>query len=307
VSGPFLTARGLVKSYGGRRVVDELSLACPEGAVLGLLGPNGAGKTTTIRMLYGLLDPEHGEITYGGRALSHHREEIKRSIGVCTQEDTLDYDFTVRQNLSVYAGYFRPRPADISDRVDELMDRFGLQDYAHASPQELSGGFKRRLMMARSIVHEPRVLFLDEPTTGLDPRARVDVWELVAALRASGMAIILTTHYMDEAERLSDTLLVIDEGQDIAHGTTAEVLGAVLGEHVLVIAPGDPHREDVRGWAVAQVGARRISTVLGEVRVPITTAQLAELAERWPDARLTVRPPSLDDLFLALSARERPA
>src|SRR5690606_13876445 len=144
--------------------------------------------------------------------------------GVCTQDDTLDGDLTVAQNLRTYAGYFRPRPDDLAGRIEELLERFQLVPYRDQSPETLSGGYKKRLLIARSIVHRPGVLFLDEPTTGLDPRARVDVWELVRAMRAEGMGIILTTHYMDEAERLSDELLVIDAGRSIARGTTRAVL-----------------------------------------------------------------------------------
>jgi lipooligosaccharide transport system ATP-binding protein len=137
----FLAATGLVKSYDERRVVDALSLSCAEGEVLGLLGPNGAGKTTTLRMLYGFIDPEAGEIRYEGKLFSSHRTELKRLIGVCTQDDTLDYDFSVRQNLSVYASYFRPSVAGLDARVTELLARFGLDEYADASPHALSGGF----------------------------------------------------------------------------------------------------------------------------------------------------------------------
>jgi lipooligosaccharide transport system ATP-binding protein len=164
-----LEARGLTKSYGDRVVVDHLDLSCQPGTVLGLLGPNGAGKTTTLRMLYGFVPPDDGSIYFAGQRFSENRAEAKRSIGVCTQEDSLDYDFTVAQNLLIYASYFRPRVANLEGRVAELLDRFDLTAYADASPHVLSGGYVRRLLIARSIVHRPSVLFLDEPTTGLDP------------------------------------------------------------------------------------------------------------------------------------------
>jgi lipooligosaccharide transport system ATP-binding protein len=297
MTAPLLSARGLVKSYGAKRVVDALDLTSRAGSVLGLLGPNGAGKTTTLRMLYGFVEPEAGTIEYDGRDFAAHRTEIKRTIGVCTQDDTLDNDLSVSQNLRVYAGYFRPRPANLDKRVDELLERFGLEEYRHHPPMALSGGYKRRLMIARSIVHEPRILYLDEPTTGLDPRARVDLWELVSALREGGMGIILTTHYMDEAERLSDELLVINEGKNIASGTTKDVLGSILGEHVVVI---DAANDALRTFVEQDLGAKT-SRVLGELIAPLDLASLAKLNERFPDARLTVRPPNLDDLFLALS------
>ena len=195
-----LEARGLTKSYGSRMVVDHLDLCCHRGTVLGLLGPNGAGKTTTLRMLYGFVPPDDGSIHYSGQRFDENRAEAKRSIGVCTQEDSLDYDFTVAQNLLIYASYFRPRVANLEGRVAQLLERFDLASYADASPHVLSGGFVRRLLIARSIVHRPSILFLDEPTTGLDPSARLDVWELIDSMRAEGLAIVLTTHYMDEAE-----------------------------------------------------------------------------------------------------------
>ncbi len=296
-----LEAEGLTKSYGERRVVDGLSLRCRGRSVLGLLGPNGAGKTTTLRMLYGFITPESGQIRYRGKAFDANRTELKRFIGVCTQEDTLDYDFTVAQNLRVYASYFRPRVPDIAARVSELLERFGLARYADASPHALSGGYKRRLLIARSVVHQPKVLFLDEPTTGLDPKARVDVWELVAGMRAEGMAVILTTHYMDEAERLSDELLVLSEGRALAQGTTASVLGEVLGEHVLVLPLSDV---EVRRWAEERfhkVPAR----VLDELHLPLRTPELGALTEAFEGRRLVVRPPTLDDLFLALDTTPR--
>ncbi|HXH83295.1 MAG TPA: ABC transporter ATP-binding protein, partial [Candidatus Tectomicrobia bacterium] len=230
-----LDARGLVKTLAGRRVVDGVDLACAAGHVLGLLGPNGAGKTTTLRMLYGFLRPDAGTIRFDGVDVGRDVRRIKRDLGVCTQDDTFDADFTVEQNLWMAARYFRPRPADVGARVRELLDRFGLGPYAAARPEILSGGFKRRLMIARALVHRPRLLFLDEPTTGLDPQARMAVWDLVDGLRADGLGIVLTTHYMDEAERLSDTLTVLAAGRVAATGSPKHVIGDLLGEHVVVV------------------------------------------------------------------------
>lgn len=306
MSTPILEAEGLVKSYGGRRVVDELALVCHRGSVLGLLGPNGAGKTTTLRMLYGFIEPEAGTIRYDGRDFREHRSDVKRLIGVTTQEDTVDYDFSVEQNLRVYAGYFRPRVEDVDRRVAELLDRFELTEYRRQSPRELSGGFKRRLMIARSIVHRPSVLFLDEPTTGLDPRARVDVWELIDAMRSEGMAIILTTHYMDEAERLSDDLLVMSRGKQIARGAPSEIVGQLVGDHVVVVPPSEPRRDEIAAWA-EQTTRSSPRSVLGELHVAVAADQLAKFTERFRDVRFSVRAPNLDDLFLALSVPEVPS
>src|SRR5262249_43576258 len=206
---PLLEARALVKRLCGRLVVDGVDLVCHAGQVLGLLGPNGAGKTTTLRMLYGFLRPDAGVIRFDGIDVSRDLSRLKRQLGVCTQEDTFDGDFTVRENLEVAATYFRPRPPEVRRRVDELLERFALAAYASDKPEALSAGFRRRLMIARAPGHRPRLLFLDEPTTGLGPQARVAVWDLVNRLRAEGLGIVLTTHYMDEAERLSDALTVL--------------------------------------------------------------------------------------------------
>src|SRR5262245_8395304 len=174
-----LEARGLVKHLGGRRVVDGVDLVCETGQIVGLLGPNGAGKTTTLRMLYGFLRADAGRILVNGIELGRDLARAKRSIGVCTQDDTFDGDFSVAQNLTVAATYFRPRPDDVGRRVAELLERFELASYARGKPETLSGGFRRRLMIARALVHRPHLLFLDEPTTGLDPQARMGVWDLV--------------------------------------------------------------------------------------------------------------------------------
>lgn len=296
---PLLETRSLTKSYGEREVVSQLELTCRAGSVLGLLGPNGAGKTTTLRMLYGFIEPDAGEIRYQGRDFSRERTALKRIIGVCTQEDTLDYDFSVEQNLLVYAGYFNPRVPNVKRRVEELLTQFDLARYRDASPHALSGGYKQRLLIARSIVHHPKILFLDEPTTGLDPAARVAVWELVDQLRKAGMGVILTTHYMDEAERLSDELVVLREGRVAARGLPSEVLGSLLGEHVLTLRGDLPEREQV--LEVLREMGLPTHKVLSDVLAPVTARQLADISERLPDVRLTVRPPNLDDLFLELS------
>jgi ABC-type multidrug transport system ATPase subunit len=223
-------------------------------------------------------------------------------IGVSTQDDSLDYDFTVAQNLFIYASYFRPRVEDLAGRVAELLDRFDLAPYADASPHVLSGGYIRRLLIARSIVHRPSVLFLDEPTTGLDPSARLDVWELIDGMRAEGLAIVLTTHYMDEAERLSDELLVIHEGRNLVHGEPHHVIDSVLGDHVIIVPRVEPAREAIASWLQSR-GAEQVATVLGELRVPVSKEDLAELTARFGDAVWQVRPPNLDDLFIALARR----
>ncbi len=302
-AAPLLEARGLEKRLGGVAVVDGVDLSCAAGEVLGLLGPNGAGKTTALRMCYGFLRPDRGSVRIAGHDLAAAPDEARLRLGVCTQDDTFDPDFSVRGNLLQTGRYYRPRIEGLGARVEELLERFGLLEHATKAPEALSGGLKRRLLIARSVLHRPQVVFLDEPTTGLDPQARLAVWELVASLRAAGMAVVLTTHYMEEAERLSDRLVVLERGRVRASGAAREVLGDVVGEHVVVL-PGGGDDAAVEAW----LGARRLAaaSVLGERHVALDAAGLAAFVGAFPDLRYEVRSPTLDDLFLALSARPRP-
>ena len=293
-----------MKHLGGRPIVNGVDLVCHAGQVLGLLGPNGAGKTTTLRMLYGFLSADAGVIRFDGMDTAGDVVRFKRQLGVCTQEDTFDGDFTVRENLTIAASYFRPRPLDVRERVDELLERFALTPYAGAKPETLSGGFRRRLMIARALVHRPRLLFLDEPTTGLDPHARMAVWDLVNALRAEGLGIVLTTHYMEEAERLSDALTVLAQGRVVAQGTPKSVLGDMLGEHVVVLESDSASAPAVTAWLDAR-GLGAPLAVLGSGHVPLSAEQLADFARAFPALRYEVRPPNLDDLFLKLARGRR--
>jgi lipooligosaccharide transport system ATP-binding protein len=295
---PLLEACSLVKQLGGRRVVDGVDLRCEAGQIVGLLGPNGAGKTTTLRMLYGFLKPDAGRILVDSLELGRDLVRAKRAIGVCTQDDTFDGDFTVEQNLTIAASYFRPRPADLARRVPELLARFELGPHASHKPETLSGGFRRRLMIARALVHRPRLLFLDEPTTGLDPQARMGVWDLVDGLRAEGLGIILTTHYMDEAERLSDALTVLARGRVVARGTAKVVLGDLVGEHVVVLDAAAA--TGVTAW-LRQRGRGAPAGVLGAWHLPVSSEELADFARAFPALRYEVRVPTLDDLFLKLA------
>jgi lipooligosaccharide transport system ATP-binding protein len=300
-----LEARALVKHLGGRLVVDGVDLVCQAGQVLGLLGPNGAGKTTTLRMLYGFLTADAGTIRFEGADVSRDMSRFKRHLGVCTQEDTFDGDFTVRQNLQIAASYFRPRPSDVGRRVDELLERFGLTMYAGDKPEALSGGFRRRLMIARALVHRPRLLFLDEPTTGLDPQARVAVWDLINGLRADGLGIVLTTHYMDEAERLCDRVAIIHRGEIVALDTPA-ALRAGLGDEIVELrVEGDGERvlarlraQGVAGEAAFAVGST-LTLPLDDRGAAATLAELEVL--ELPVTSISTRRPSLDDVYLRLT------
>lgn len=300
ISHPMLDVQGLVKSFGPNRVVDGVSLQCRSGEILGMLGANGAGKTTTLRMCYGFLQPEKGVIHIDGINRVSDPDRTNRLIGVCTQDDTFDTDFTVRDNLLWFGQYFRPRPQGLKQHVAMLLERFDLTRFSNAKPDTLSGGYRRRLMIARALVHRPKVLFLDEPTTGLDPQARISVWELVNGLRQEGLAIVLTTHYMDEAERLSDNLLVLKDGRVVSAGRPRTVLGDLVGEHVIVLNATIPEARQVQAWLQAQ-GLGEPARILNTWQIALDGAGLASFSTAFGEVRFEVGPPNLDDLFLQLN------
>ncbi|ODU04182.1 MAG: nodulation factor ABC transporter ATP-binding protein NodI, partial [Thiobacillus sp. SCN 63-1177] len=213
-----LKVRGLTKKYGDTDVVRGLDLTVRRGECFGLLGPNGAGKTTTLRLLLGLIEPDGGSIELAGIAVPHHAREARMKVGVVPQMDNLDPDFSVRENLLAYGRYFGMSKAAVTARVPELLDFAGLASKADAQIAQLSGGMKRRLTLARALVHDPDILFLDEPTTGLDPQARHLIWQGLRRLINAGKTIVLTTHFMDEAERLTDRLAILDHGRVVVEG-----------------------------------------------------------------------------------------
>ncbi|MET0543559.1 MAG: ATP-binding cassette domain-containing protein, partial [Variovorax sp.] len=228
----------LSKRYGDTTVVSDLSFDIAPGECLGVIGPNGAGKTTTIRMCLGLTVPDTGDITYrngGTEPLQMPRDAlaIKSQIGVVTQFDTLDPDFTCAENLVVYGRYFGFSKAQILPRVPQLLEFAALSHKADAKPGELSGGMRRRLSLARALVNDPKLLLLDEPTTGLDPQARHLMWERLQVLLQQGKSILLTTHFMDEAERLCSRLIVIDHGRKIAEGRPRDLIAEHLEPDVV--------------------------------------------------------------------------
>jgi lipooligosaccharide transport system ATP-binding protein len=291
----------LSKRFGTHLVVDDLSFEIAPGECLGVIGPNGAGKTTTIRMCLGLAAPDSGSIEAFGLPVPQQVREAKNRIGVVTQFDSLDPDFDCTENLRVYSRYFGLPKALIEERIPKLLDFAALQSKASAKPGELSGGMKRRLSLARALVNDPVLLLLDEPTTGLDPQARHLMWERLQNLLQQGKSILLTTHFMDEAERLCDRLLVLDQGRCIAEGTPRGLIAAHLETDVV----------EVYGAGAAQAAsdlahlAQRVEssgeTVFFYLREP--RPLLEALADRAA-LRTLHRPANLEDLFLKLTGRQ---
>ena len=230
---PAVEARGLRKSYGERVAVSGIDFAVEPGICFGFLGPNGAGKTTTMKMIYGLASVDGGELRVLGLDAHTERRRIKERLGVVPQETNLDGELTVRENLVFQAGYFGLDGPAVSDRIEELLDFALLRERADEVPWNLSGGMKRRLLIARALVNDPELVVLDEPTTGLDPQARLAVWRALDSLRSRGVTLLLTTHYMEEAARLCDRLLIMDEGEIVTEGAPEDLIREHVGEGTL--------------------------------------------------------------------------
>ncbi len=295
-------ARGLRKSYGGAEVVAGLDLELRRGECFGLLGPNGAGKTTTLRMLLGLTAPDAGSIEVLGRPVPGQAREARVRVGVVPQVDNLDPDFTVRENLLVYGRYFGMSRREVEARVPALLEFAALEGRAASRIQALSGGMKRRLVLARALVNDPDLVFLDEPTTGLDPQARHLMWERLRLLLRQGKSILLTTHFMDEAERLCDRLAIIDHGRLLAEGAPH----ALIAEHVEPEVV-EVYGEGVEAWYAAHAGPlSRRAELHGETAFCYTDAAAPLVASLAGEARLRFvhRRANLEDLFLKLTGRE---
>jgi lipooligosaccharide transport system ATP-binding protein len=302
LSEAIFTVSNLVKRYGDAEVVKDLSFDIAPGECLGVIGPNGAGKTTTIRMCLGLTAADSGSIDALGLQMPQDALAIKAQLGVVTQLDTLDPDFSCEENLLVYGRYFGMKDRDIRARIPALLEFASLTAKAKAKPGELSGGMKRRLSLARALVNDPKLLLLDEPTTGLDPQARHLMWERLQLLLQQGKSILLTTHFMDEAERLCSRLLVLDHGKKIAEGTPRDLIAQYLepdvvevfgvGALALVDSPLRSHasRVEVSG-----------ETVFFYTR---DSATLLLALQAYPHLRTLHRPANLEDLFLKLTGRQ---
>lgn len=284
------------------RIVNGLSFSLERGECYGLLGPNGAGKTTTLRLCLGLTTPDDGAIVLAGHAVPADARAARLRVGVVPQADNLDPDFTVAENLLVFGRYFGMDDQTILSRIPKLLDFANLAAKKDARIAELSGGMKRRLTLARALVNDPEIIFMDEPTTGLDPQARHMIWERLKQLLAEGKTIFLTTHFMDEAERLCNRLAVIDHGRMIAEGPPRTLIAQHIEAHVLEVY-GDGSAE----WVDAH--ARNKSARIehsGETAFCYTDdpQPLLDALARFTDLRYLHRPANLEDLFLKLTGRE---
>jgi oleandomycin transport system ATP-binding protein len=307
---PAIEARGLVKTFGPVRAVDEIDLDVSPGSIFGLLGPNGAGKTTAIRVLSTLLQPDAGTARVGGYDVVREPHQVRRLIGLTGQYAAVDELLSGRENLYMIGRLVGLSAADARGRANELLGSFDLADAATKTVKTYSGGMRRRLDLAASLVGRPKFLYLDEPTTGLDPRSRLQLWGMIRDLVSDGTTVLLTTQYLEEADRLADELVVIDHGRVIATGTTDE-LKSKIGGQVLEVRPADP--DDISattnilerfaggdgsihhdGQLIAvTVGDR---SALGRVVVRLDEAGI-------PVDDLSLRRPSLDEVFLSLTGR----
>ena len=296
-----LEARGLRKSYGGQEVVCGVDLQVAAGECFGLLGPNGAGKTTTLKLCLGLIDPDAGSARLLDYPVPGNAREARARIGVVPQFDSLDPDFTVAENLVVYGRYFGMRDAQIEPRIPQLLEFAGLNGRANSRIQTLSGGMKRRLTLARALVNDPQLLFMDEPTTGLDPQARHLIWERLRQLTNEGRTLILTTHFMEEAERLCQRLAIMDHGRIIAAGSPRALISEHIESQVIEV-----HGPDLEQWmAQARSAAPRVERAGETVFCYAEDAEplLSDLRNRHELTYLH-RPANLEDLFLKLTGRD---
>lgn len=297
---PVVQAQGLVKQFGDFRAVDGIGFVIKPGQCFGFLGPNGAGKTTTLKMLMGLSDFDAGSLMVLGQSLPAAARAIRARVGLVPQADNLDPDFTVRENLFMYARFFGLKPAMVAKRVDELLAFSELTHKADAKVETLSGGMKRRLTIARALINDPDIVVLDEPTTGLDPQVRHMIWARLAELRTRGVTLILTTHYMEEAERLCDELVVMDQGKILEQGAPAELVSRLVASDVIELrgAVSDGLFTTLR--SMCQQAERHGTAVYVYTHAP--AAVLAFLGE---DTGLTIihRRAGLEDVFLRLTGR----
>ena len=298
---PAIRIEGVAKRFGSVQALDGIDLDIAPGEFFGLLGPNGAGKTTTLRCCLGLSKPDAGEIRLAGRAIPGEARFARARVGVVAQADNLDPDFTCHENLLIYGRYFGIADSLISGRIPQLLDFAGLAGKQDAPIQTLSGGMKRRLTLARALINDPEILFLDEPTTGLDPQARHLIWERLKRLVGEGRTLLLTTHFMDEAERLCDRLAILDRGRIIAEGAPRELIAAHIEPQVVEVF-GD----DAVGWVSQRAALGERVEAAGDTAFVYCRDPAPLLAALAGEAQLRFvhRAASLEDVFLKLTGRD---
>ncbi len=305
-----IEASDLTKTYPGDvRALDGLSFSVEEGTVFGLLGPNGAGKSTTVKILTTLSRPDSGAASVGGFGVLDEAARVRQAIGVVSQEGGLDIQATARENLRLQGQVHGLGGTELERRIDSLLEQFGLADAADRLVRTFSGGMHRRLDVAMALVHDPKVLFLDEPTTGLDPEVRAEMWEEISRLTGKGLTVLLTTHYLEEADRLAARLAIVDRGRVVAEGTPDELKRELRGDAIHVELEG--WTDGAVGHALEQVEAVREVVVNGSAlharaddgarAVPAVLAALE--ARGVPVASVTVARPSLDDVYLRHAGR----
>ncbi|GIG54954.1 ATP-binding cassette domain-containing protein [Demequina activiva] len=306
-------ARGLVKNFKETKALRGIDLAVPRGSILGVLGPNGAGKTTAVRILATLLRPDGGAATVGGFDVERHPAEVRKRIGLTGQYASVDEELTGRENLLMIAALLNLRSADAKVRARELLEWFDLGDAADRTLKTYSGGMRRRLDLAASLTGHPEVVFLDEPTTGLDPAKREDMWDVVRGIVANGTSVLLTTQYLEEADALADDIVVINHGEVIAHDT-ADRLKRVVGSQTLRVRPADPAQAPLVHEILARVatdGAPIDEHRPGEYSVPVPgdavlTDVVASLRAQGVDVtELSLQLPSLDEVFFTLTGERQ--
>jgi len=290
-----VVARGLTKDYGARRAVDRIDFKVKRGEAFGLLGPNGAGKSTTMRMIACRSPLTSGELFVENFDVQGDARQIRRLIGVVPQENNLDPDLTVRQNLLAYSRYYHLPRAVALERTKDLLNFIGLTERGAARVDDLSGGMKRRLMIARALLHAPRLLVLDEPTTGLDPQVRQEIWSRLETLRRrSNITLLLSTHYMDEAEKLCDRLLIINEGRIQIEGAPQELIRQRVSRYALEVREAEELRIEINAGS----GVRSVIRSGAHLYFADTPEQLAPLMKRYENRRMILRPTNLEDVFL---------
>ncbi len=301
---PLIHARGLVKRFGDLVAVDTIDFDLRRGEAFGFLGPNGAGKTSTMRMIGCVSPVTDGTLRVFGLDPMRDGVKIRARLGVVPQQDTLDMELTVRENIVIYGRYFGLPRRELGKRADELLDFVQLNERANDKVEPLSGGMKRRLTIARSLVNDPEVMLLDEPTTGLDPQARHVVWDRLYRLKQSGVTLLLTTHYMDEAEQLCDRLVVMDKGKIVAEGSPLELIAQYSTREVVELRFGDSRPDDFGYWTDGLV--TRVEPLPDRVLLYTEDgdATAHQVHERGlvPDSVL-VRRSTLEDVFLHLTGR----